>query len=310
MVINSKSSITPELTPTPEVSETPNPFLNGKIVFVSERDENPEIYLMASDGSNQTRITDNKSFDTMPSFSPDGSKIVFVSDRDNNPEIYIMNVDGTNITRLTNNSAYDYSPHWSPDGSKIVFVSNRGDSSVTGGAVSRISFKIFVMNVDGSNQTKISENSFDDEAPKWSPDGSKIAFVSKRDGNPEIYTINIDGTNLVRLTNSPTFDIMPNWSPDGSKIAFRSDRDGNPEVYTMNSDGTELLRVTKNLSSDESPAWSPDGTKLLFVSRRDNIKDKSEDFVNEIYKMNADSSNIVRLTNNKFNDYSPSWSKN
>jgi hypothetical protein len=308
-----KISITPkniEVIPTPIPTPSINPFQDGKIVFVSERDENPEIYLMSIDGKNVVRLTQNTSFDIMPSFSPDGSKIAFVSERDGNPEIYVMNSDGTNPIRLTNNYSYDYSPSWSPDGTKIIFVSNRGDTNVQGSSpVSKISFKIFVMNADGTNQTKLSESSFEDESPRWSPDGSKIAFVSKRDGNSEIYVMSSDGTNSLRLTNSPTFDIMPAWSPDGSKIAFRSDRDGNPEIYVMNSDGTDLKRVTKNLSSDESPAWSPDGTKLLFVSRRDNIKNANGDFVNEIYVMNSDSSNINRLTNNSDDDNSPSWSK-
>ncbi|MFN8576453.1 MAG: DUF5050 domain-containing protein [Candidatus Sericytochromatia bacterium] len=300
------------ITPTPAPTPSVNPLQDGKIVFVSERDENPEIYLMSPDGKYTQRLTQNNSFDIMPSFSPDGTKIAFVSERDGNPEIYVMNSDGTSPMRLTNNYSYDYSPSWSPDGSKIIFVSNRGDTNIQGqgtSPVSKISFKIYVMNADGTNQTKLTENSFEDESPKWSPDGSKIAFVSKRDGNSEIYVMNSDGTSSIRLTNSPTFDIMPAWSPDGSKIAFRSDRDGNPEIYVMSSDGTNLKRVTKNLSSDESPAWSPDGNKLLFVSRRDNIKNANEDFVNEIYVMNSDSSNITRLTNNNEDDNSPSWSK-
>lgn len=306
----STTSGNPFTEATPNPSPTANPYENGRIVFVSERDENPEIYVMAPNGKNPVRLTDNNAFDIMPTFSPDGSKIAFVSERDGNPEIYIMNNDGSNVVRLTNNYSYDYSPSWSPDGSKLIFVSNRGDTNVQGSSpVTKISFKIYTMNVDGSNQTKLTENSFEDEAPRWSPDGSKIAFVSKRDGNPEIYVMNSDGTNITRLTNSPTFDIMPAWSPDGTKIAFRSDRDGNPEIYTMNNDGTNLKRVTRNLSSDESPAWSPDGTKLLFVSRRDNIKNANEDFVNEIYVMNADSSNIFRLTNNSEDDNYPSWTK-
>jgi Tol biopolymer transport system component len=280
-----------------------------KTVFVSERDGNPEIYSMNSDGTSQTRLTSNEVYDIMPAWSPDCSKIVFVSERDNNPEIYSMNADGSNQTRLTVNSAYDYSPNWSPDGTKIAFVSNRGISQNTTSTVNKINYKIFVMNADGSDQVLLTDNSIDDESPKWSPDGKKLAFVSTRDGNPEIYLINADGTNLIRLTNNQTYDLMPAWSPDGSKLAFRSDRDGNPEIYSMNADGTNQTRLTDNSVADESPSWSPDGTKIAFVSKRDNVIDETGIIVSEIYIMNADGYNINRLTNNNFEDYFPNWSK-
>ncbi len=294
--------------PVQNISSQPNTTAEST-VFVSERDGNPEIYSMNSDGSNQTRLTTNEVYDIMPAWSPDCSKIVFVSERDNNPEIYSMNADGTNQTRLTSNSAYDYSPNWSPDGTKIAFVSNRGTGQNTTGTVNKINYKIFVMNADGSDQVLLTDNSIDDESPKWSPDGKKLAFVSTRDGNPEIYVINSDGTNLVRLTNNKTYDLMPAWSPDGTKIAFRADRDGNPEIYSMNADGSNQTRLTDNSVADESPGWSPDGTKIAFVSKRDNVIDETGIVVSEIYIMNADGYNINRLTNNNFEDYFPNWSK-
>ena len=80
--------------------------------------------------------------------------------------------------------------------------------------------------------------------PAWSPDGTKIAFTSDRDGIPKIYVMNADGTNQTRITDNPASDEAPAWSPDGSKIAFTSDRDGNPEIYVMNADGTDQTRLT------------------------------------------------------------------
>jgi len=81
-----------------------------KIAFSSERDGNPEIYIMNTDGSGQTKITNNPAGDYYPAFSTDGKKIAFSSERDGNPEIYIMNTDGSGQTRLTNNPAEDLSP--------------------------------------------------------------------------------------------------------------------------------------------------------------------------------------------------------
>ena len=70
------------------------------------------------------------------------------------------------------------------------------------------------------------------------PDGSKIVFTSKRDGNYEIYVMNADGTDRAQLTDDDNWDWQPTWSPDGTKIAFASRQDGNWEIYTMNSDGS------------------------------------------------------------------------
>ena len=89
-----------------------------------------------------------------------------------------------------------------------------------------------------------------------------IAFVSSRDGNPEIYTINTDGTNLTRLTNNPAIDEEPAWSPDGKRIAFVSSRSGDSELYVMNADGSDVRRTSSG--SAGNPAWSPDGTKIAY----------------------------------------------
>ena len=81
------------------------------------------------------------------------------------------------------------------------------------------------------------KTSADDGSPAWSPDGQKIMFSSKRDGNSEIYTMDTDGKNQHRLTDNSALDTSPAWSPDGQKIAFVSDRDGNCEIYVMDADG-------------------------------------------------------------------------
>jgi len=97
------------------------PGANGKIVFVSDRDGNREIYSMNPDGSNQKRLTQNVAQDSDPAVSPDGTKIAFTSDRDAQQEIYVMNLDGSNQRRLTTDPANDRVPSWSPHGTKIAY---------------------------------------------------------------------------------------------------------------------------------------------------------------------------------------------
>lgn len=160
---------------------------------------------------------------------------------------------------------------------KIAFASNRDGN-----------YEIYFMNPDGTNQTRLTNNTADDTNPCWSPSGTKIAFVSTRDGNPEIYVMNADGSNQTRVTDSPGYDGLPAWSPDGSKIAFTSDRDGSLDIRTMNPDGSNQVRLTSNTANDYAPTWSPDSLRLAFTSNRDGH--------DEIYSMNADGSNVRRLT--------------
>ncbi len=176
---------------------------------------------------------------------------------------------------------------------KLLFASSR----TAGG-------DIYAMNPDGTQLTQLTSTAGADEQPAWSPDGSKIAFASKRnDANGtllDIYVMNPNGTNVVRLTNATGDDTAPAWSNDGTKIAFQSKRDGNIEVYVMNADGTNQKRLTDNPNQDLEPAWSPNGQKIAFASNRSGGPN--------IWVMNANGTNPVRLTTSTQPEGGPSWS--
>jgi Tol biopolymer transport system component len=186
-------------------------------------------------------------------------------------------------------AAIDNMPSWSPDGKKIAFVSYRNGHS-----------DIYIMNADGSDQTRLTDNPARDVEPSWSPDSRKIVFASDRDGNFEIYTMNADGSSQTRLTDNSVKDGTPFWSPDGTRIAFLSFIDGNMDIYTLNTDGTDQTRLTDHPAPDLQPSWSPDGHKIAFISARDRNS--------EIYVMNADGSDQTRLTDNPTMDLYPAWS--
>jgi Tol biopolymer transport system component len=270
----------------------------GRIAFTSPRSGNWEIYLMDSDGANQTPLTNDPAFDWSPSLSPDGTKVVFTSDRDGNNQIYRVNADGTNPVNLSASAGAawgDSQPSFSPDGSRIVFASDRDGN---GGS------EIYVMNADGTNATRITHSVGSDQDPSFSPDGTKIVFTTDRSGgvNSEIYLINADGTNETNLTNHPDYDADPAFSPDGTRIAFRSDRDGvESEIYVMNADGSNTVRLTNDFAADGQPTFSPDGSKVAFSSNRDDA------FNRDVYVMNADGTNPVRLTAVPEQDSDPSW---
>ena len=256
------------LTNNRHVDSSPSWSPDGKrIAFVSDRDghvnirgwSNYEIYVMDADGRNQQNVTNDPSNDGSPSWSPDGKRIVFSSDRDNNRdhniEIYVMDADGSNQQRLTNNLTEDQDPSWSPDGKRIAFSARRdghfkNDFGIT--------YEIYVMDADGKNEQRLTENRNNDWNSSWSPDGKRIAVQSDRKGdvvNWAIYVMDADGGNPQRLTENRVSDRHPSWSPDGKRIAFMSYRDENAEIYVMDADGGNQQNLTNNPHGDFSPAW-------------------------------------------------------
>lgn len=139
----------------------------------------------------------------------------------------------------------------------------------------------------------------DDIGAAYSPDGSRIAFGSNRDGNFEIYVADADGGNPTRVTSTPANETEPAWTPDGQRLAYQSDASGAPQIWTMNADGTGQQALTEGPANME-PAVSPDGSTIAFSTIRDGNY--------EIYLMGIDGTNQHNLTtSSSAHERVPAW---
>jgi Tol biopolymer transport system component len=184
--------------------------LGDKIAFMSARDGDLDIYVMNADGSGQRNLTRNTAGDRDPVWSPNGLRIAFVR----NWQVWVMNADGSAQRRLTRNRSNNLNPEWSPDGQKIAFERGRRQRDPCSACPGARGYAVYVMNADGSGQQKLTQGG---SQPTWSPDGRKIAFVSKRgDGYADIYVMNADGSGQRNLTRTPgggRRESEPVWSP-------------------------------------------------------------------------------------------------
>ncbi|HVM02728.1 MAG TPA: hypothetical protein VM263_08660 [Acidimicrobiales bacterium] len=277
-------------TPSPTGAVVAGPA--GKIAFESNRDGNPEIYVMNGDGTVETNVTNHPGWDFYPVWSPDATEIAWGSDRGEqfNVDVHVMAADGTDVRRLTTTPGEDRGASWSSDGSKIAFHSARHRG------VSAHAFDLMVMNADGTDQKVLDQNGSAGYvcATPGVANTDKVVFNSNRTGAFEIYTIPIDGSApATQVTNFGDFNSGPKWSPDCSSIAFnRFDAGGSLDVFRIDADGdpTSLVNLTNAPGVfDAFAAWSPEGDRILFSSNRD---------VNfEIYTMDADDgADVVRYT--------------
>lgn len=271
------------------IGSTPKLSPDGtKIAFVSDVENNFDIYVLDLNSGEITRITDSPEKDASPSWSPDGKHLVFESFRDGNLEIYVTNIDGSNAIRLTNDPAGDVNPVWSPSNNEIVFTSNRFGNS-----------DLFLVDLNGMI-SPLTTNVYPDTSPVWSPDGKSIAFQSFFGDLSKICIVDRDGLNENCITSTIAQYGEPVWSWDGSKIAVNvPSNDG----YGINVFDIPTGNVTQlmqpGIEPSGTPTWAPDGERLAFQAQVDGDM--------ELYYATIPTNEFTRITRMPGFDSKPVW---
>ncbi|HMI56940.1 MAG TPA: hypothetical protein VK511_02735 [Gemmatimonadaceae bacterium] len=181
-------------------------------------------------------------------------ELVYVSDSSGVQQLWKL--EGGVTSRLTFSNSVDKDPHSAAG--HLVFASYRdGDE------------EIYMANNDLSGLKRLTTSNKEDEQPKLSPDGSRVAFVSYRSGSPRLWIMDSTGANQTAVaTGSESFvpEMAPSWSPDGTQLVYTSTRSGLSQVFVISANGGTPVQLTNEMNGAFNPVWSADGSRIYFVS--------------------------------------------
>ena len=265
-----------------------------QIAFLSRQNKGTEIFVVDFDGENLKQVTNDKTLNLTPTWSPNGRWLAYTSYAGNNPDLVMIDNFGEKPKRtLLYLSGLNSAPSWSPVDDRLTLVLSKDENS-----------EIYTLS---NNRTlrRLTRHFNIDTSPTWSPDGKKIAFTSDRSGRgaPQIYIMDAhegDKAGVQRISFNSSYNDNPAWSPDGDKIAYTS-RVGKRfqiKIYDLITKSSAVL--TKGRGNNEQPTWSPDGR---FIAYRHKDGSRISTYIQRL-----DSDKTRQLSIGNSSGASPSWS--
>ncbi len=263
-------------------------IFGSKIVFVSNKTGFKEIYKCDFDGYGVEQLTSSRSIAMNPALSPDGRHLAYIDFTTGRPTLYIRNLAERKIASV-GKSSVSIDPGWRSGREVAATLSFDGNQ------------EIYLVKTDGTLSRRLTNSRSIDISPTFSPDGSKMAFVSSRNGLPQIFVQDLQSGQVKRLTFSGRYNTQPSWSPAGDKIAYTTwEKNGEINIFTINTDGSGLIQLTRKCGENKSPSWSPDGGMIVFTSDRQGRE--------KMYIMSSKGDNQRVLLQVDGEQTQPSWS--
>lgn len=283
-----------EITENNAVEIIPRISINDKLVFSAiSSGKEKNIYVSNANGSfNKISMVKGNNFS--PVWSPDGSKIAYVNQKTG---VTIFDIKKNSTIKLSEKVVFDEDPKWSADSNKVVFMTKEEknyaiySSNMTSDSTNAISppkinvkdfdiskynmvvytakvgkeWQIFMIDINGNKVTQLTEEG-NNTFPKWSPDGTKIIFISDRDEYQKVYMMNSNSSNQVKLTSGEYDEESPIWSFDGTKIAFISIVNKKGKVSVIDTNGTNQKVLTNDKGDYYDLKWIPNSHEIGFTS--------------------------------------------
>ncbi|MBI5574826.1 MAG: Tol-Pal system beta propeller repeat protein TolB [Deltaproteobacteria bacterium] len=218
-----------------------------------EKGRGKEIYAVGLDGADLRKITQNRSYNLFPRWSPDGGTLAYTSLKTGTPVIYLRDLEQGSEKAVVQFGNTKSPGCFSPDGNSLfVSVSVKGDTDI---------YRVRLGNI---SHEKIVEGYGIEISPSVSPDGKKMAFVSSRSGSPQVYVRDIGSSNDHRISHAGSYSTSPCWSPMGDRIAFTSMAGGKFSIYTVRPDGSDQQLLVSGDGDCADPSYSPDGRYVVY----------------------------------------------
>lgn len=245
--------------------------------------------------------------DLDPTVDATGKFLAFASTRHaRKPDIYMKGVGSAAVTQLTSDSASDIQPEFSPDGKRIVFASDRSGN-----------FDIWMMTLNGSQATQLTREPAQDVHPTWAPDGQRIAYCSMnpRSGQWELWVLDLREPGARKFIG---YGLYPRWSPTEDVIVYQRARERGQHLFSIWTlrlvNGEPRFPTEVSASATEAqilPTFSPDGRSIVFcaIGGPANSPQRAAPAESDLWMVNVDGSEPVRLTEGQGTNYSPFWAK-